>query len=277
MVKNMDYDQNLLDAIEYSIYMYGEVEGVVEKFKHDFLKGMIWKGIDFEEYNQVGMSRLPEDKVEEAIREVISTYTNLGLTKIGWFVSPQSQPSNLTNYLEKHGFTKEIPAWGMTRSIQELLDITVTDEFEFREYNVNEVIALFDNADFRKMIEQSYGMPEGSADILKLGFAIALHLDYTAYIAYDKETNKPVAFSGIVYIPDTNIALLGGAATLPDYRKRGIYSSMLKKRYERAKQDNKSHLILQAKEATSAPIAAKFGFKKVCDLEIYVWRKNPEE
>ncbi|NPE06786.1 MAG: GNAT family N-acetyltransferase [Asgard group archaeon] len=271
-----DDEKELLDAIEYSIYMYGEVEGVVQKFKHEFLKGNIWNSIDFEEYNQVGMSRLPEDKVEEAIQEVINTYTSIGLTKIGWFVSPQSQPSNLTNYLEKHGFTKEIPAWGMTRSIQEPLDISVTDEFEFKELKINEVMAFFEDPDFRRMLEQSYGMPEGSADILRFGLAGALELDYTAYIAYEKETNKPVAFSGIVYIPNTNIALLGGAATLPEFRKRGIYTAMLKKRYEKAKQDNKTHLILQAKEATSAPIASKFGFNKICDIDVYVWRKNPE-
>jgi hypothetical protein len=270
-------EKELLDAIEYSIYMYSNVEGVVEKVRHDYLEGYIWKGIDFEEYNQVGMSRLPEDKVEETIREVIDMYTKLGLTKIGWFVSPQSLPTNLTTYLEKNGFTKEIPAWGMTRSIQEPLDIKATDEFEFKEYTVKETMALFEDADFRRMCEQSYGMPEGSADVMKLGFAIAINLDYSLFVAYDKKTKKPVAFSGLVYVPDTNIALLGGAATLPEYRKRGIYSTMLKLRHEKAKQDKKSHLILQAKEATSAPIAHKFGFKKLCELGIYVWRKEMED
>jgi len=52
---------------------------------------------------------------------------------------------------------------------------------------------------------------------------------------------------------------------------------MLKIRYEKAKRDNKSNLILQAKEATSAPIAAKNGFKKICDLAIYVWKKELQE
>ncbi|NHJ49692.1 MAG: hypothetical protein FK733_18015 [Asgard group archaeon] len=272
-----DDEQEIIDAIESSIYMYQEAEGVMTKYKHDFLTGYIWKDIDYEEYNQVGMSRLPANQVEDAIQEVIKTYSDLGLTRIGWFVSPQSKPDNLPEFLEKNGFTKDIPAWGMFRSMTDPLDISITDEFEFKEYTVQEMMKLFDDPEFCRMAEQSYGKPEGSAQVLRLGFAMASHLEINAFVAYEKETNKPVAFSGIVYVPNTNIALLNGAATLPEYRKRGIYSSMLKLRYEKAKQDNKSNLILQAKEATSAPIAAKNGFKKICDLAIYVWKKELQE
>ncbi|NHK32984.1 MAG: GNAT family N-acetyltransferase [Asgard group archaeon] len=273
----MNDKQEIIDAIESSVYMYQEVEGVFAKYKHDYLSGYILKDIDFEEYNQVGMSRLSDDQVEDTIQEVIKTYTDLGLTRIGWFVSPQSTPDNLTDFLEKNGFKKDIPIWGMVRSISEPLDITINDEFEYKEYKVLEVMKLFDDPDFCSMLEKSYGMPEGASGVFRLGLAMASHLDATSYVAYDKETNKPVAFSGIVYIPDTNISLLNGAATLPEYRKRGIYSSMLKIRHEKAKQDKKSHLILQAKEATSAPIAAKNGFKKICDLAIYVWKKELQE
>jgi hypothetical protein len=272
-----DDKQEIIDAIESSVYMYQEVEGVMAKYKHEFLNGYIWKDIDFEEYNQVGMSRLPDDQVEDAIQEVIKTYSDIGLTRIGWFVSPQTKPDNLSEYLEKNGFKKDIPVWGMFRSVSEPLDISITDEFEFKQYSVHDVMNLFNDPDFCSMVEQSYGMPEGSSAVFRLGIAIASHLEYTSIIAYEKETNKPIGFGAIVYVPNTNIALLGGAATLPEYRKRGIYSSMLKIRYEKAKQDKKSHLILQAKEATSAPIAAKNGFKKVCDLAIYVWKKELQE
>ncbi|MHA1200343.1 MAG: GNAT family N-acetyltransferase [Candidatus Heimdallarchaeaceae archaeon] len=272
-----DDEQEIIDAIESSIYMYQELEGVMVKYKHDFLTGHIWKDIDFEEYNQVGMSRLPDDQVENTIQNVIKTYTDLGLTRIGWFVSPQSKPDNLPKFLEKYGFRKDIPVWGMFRSMTDPLDISITDEFEFKDYTVQEAMKLFDDPEFCRMVELSYGLPEGSANVLRLGFAIASHLEHTSFVAYEKETNKAVAFGAIVYVPNTNIALLGGAATLPEYRKRGIYSSMLKIRYEKAKQDNKSNLILQAKEATSAPIAAKNGFKKICDLAIYVWKKELQE
>ena len=47
---------------------------------------------------------------------------------------------------------------------------------------------------------------------------------------------------------------------------------MLKKRYDQAKEDGIEHLVIQAKEGTSAPIAAKSGFEQVCELPLYVWR-----
>ena len=100
---------------------------------------------------------------------------------------------------------------------------------------------------------------------------------YTIYVAYEKEENKPVAFGFISYVPNTKCAVLNGAATLPKFRKRGIYSAMLKKRYEQAKGDGIEHLIIQAKEATSAPIATKNGFEKVCELPVYVWRTEINE
>ena len=97
------------------------------------------------------------------------------------------------------------------------------------------------------------------------------------YVAYDKKNNEPVAFGAITSIPDTKIAVLNGAATLPEYRKRGIYSSFLKIRYELAKSKGIEHLIIQAKEESSAPIAAKNGFEKVCELAFYVWRAEKVE
>jgi len=167
-IKLNDDEQEIIDAIESSIYMYQELEGVMVKYKHDFLTGHIWKDIDFEEYNQVGMSRLPDDQVENTIQNVIKTYTDLGLTRIGWFVSPQSKPDNLPEFLEKYGFRKDIPAWGMFRSMTDPLDISITDEFEFKDYTIQEAMKLFDDPEFCRMVELSYGLPEGSANVLRL-------------------------------------------------------------------------------------------------------------
>jgi hypothetical protein len=266
--------QKILDAIETSMFMLNKVEGVYERYNHPSLNGYIWKGLDFEEFNRVGMARLQEEQLDDTIQEVIDTYTRIGRTKIGWHITPQSTPNTLPEALERHGFTLQEYDWGMVRDIQQSIDFSITDKFEFKVFQGKEILPLYDDPKLRRKLEIAYGMPEGTADILKLGAIGALHLENFAYLAYDKSNDELVGYGGVTYIPNSTMALLSGAATLPEYRKRGIYSSLIKLRYEKAKSDGLTHLIIQAKEHTSAPIAAKFGFEKMCEIPFYVWDKN---
>ena len=48
---------------------------------------------------------------------------------------------------------------------------------------------------------------------------------------------------------------------------------MLKVRKDKAKKIGIEYLVIQAKEATSGPIAKKHGFEKICTLKIFVF--NP--
>ena len=90
------------------------------------------------------------------------------------------------------------------------------------------------------------------------------------YFAY-LDGNAPVAWSFLVYIPGTRIVLLGGAATLPEERRNGIYAALVKRRLDDARADGAEAAIIQADRDTSAPICAKLGFRELCGLELYVW------
>jgi len=266
--------QEIIDAIEFSMHMINGVEGVYEKIQFENLSGYICPAVDFEEFNTVGMSRLEENQVDDTIKQVIDHYSSSGLTKLAWVLSPQSKPSNLVEKLESNGFKEEIPVLGMFRPVEKKLDINVTNEFEFKEHTLEETLQLFEDPEFCRKYEKAYGMPEGAIDIVKLMAAAYQGLEFTSFIAYEKINNKPVGFSMILYVPGTKIGMLAGAATLPEHRGKGVYSAMLKLRNEKAKRDGKENLIIQAKEATSAPIALKNGFEQVCELPFYVWRKE---
>jgi len=179
--------QEILDAIESALFLMNEVEGVSKKYKHDSLKGYIWKALDFEEFNRIGKARLQIDQLDETIREVIKTYSDLGLTKIGWYVSPQSTPENLPEALQQHKFSKDYSVWGMVRDTQKPLDYSITDEFDFKEFTTLESLKLYDDPINRRRMEISYGMPEGAADILKLGAVGALELEGYAFIRIPKK------------------------------------------------------------------------------------------
>ncbi len=268
----LEEEQGILDAIEYSPFMYSGVEGVMEVYEHRYVKGIITPSIATVELNKVGMARIPDNAVEETIEEVVNYFSKQGVNSIGWMLSPQSLPKNLASKLEDFGFQIEIPVWGMTRSIEEQLEISVSDEFEFQFYNNEEAIDQLKREEVLRMGEKAYGFPEGAGIVYRLLFEGLKTDKFSLYVAYEKEENKPVAYSAIFYIPETKIARLSGAATLQEYRGKGIYSGMLKLRYDQAKRDGIENLVLQAMEATSAPIAAKYGFKKVCELPYYVWK-----
>jgi len=271
-----DENQKLIDAIESAFFIMDAVEGVSKMYEHDSLTGYIWPALDFEEFNRVGSARLHGDQLDETIQQVIKTYSDIGITMIGWGISPQSTPANLAEALERYGFSYKENDWGMVRDTRVPMDVSITDEYDFKEFHNKEILPLYDDPENRRRIEISYGMPPGAADIMKLGAVGLLKLENYVYIAYVKGTNEMVAYCSITYIPNTSMALLSGAATMPDHRKKGIYSSSLKLRHDRAKKDNITHLIIQAKEHTSAPIAAKFGFEKVCEFPFYVWDKNKQ-
>lgn len=265
-------EKNIIDVIEKSLFMSQGVEGIRIIYEHVYLEGTITPSVDHAEFNKVGMARIPEELVEKTIQEVLEDFQQYEVKTIGWVCSPQTEPSNLKEKLEVFGFVVEIPVWGMARSTEEVLDIEIAEEFEFKSYSGDEVLEIMRNNEFRRMGEKAYGAPEGAADVILLNLESSKNQDLELFIAFEKVEKKPVAYSAITYILGTDVARLSGAATLPEYRKKGIYSSMLKLRYDKAKENGIKYLIIQAYEATSAPIAAKFGFKKVCELPIYVWR-----
>ena len=157
-----DEKQEIIDAIEFSMQMYSGVEGVFEKVPFENLSGYRCPTVDFEEWNFVGMSRLEENQVEKTIKQVIDHYSSAGLTKIAWIVSPQSTPSTLIDKLESNGFKKEIPVLGMYRTTEKKLEINITDEFEFKEYTLDETLKRFGEPKYGRMLERAYGMPEGA-------------------------------------------------------------------------------------------------------------------
>ncbi|MCG3259013.1 MAG: GNAT family N-acetyltransferase [Candidatus Heimdallarchaeota archaeon] len=269
-------EKEILDAIENSMFMHSGIEGVLEELEDESVKGYVCPMVNHEEFNVVGKARLSENETEQKIAEITDYYKSKGLSVFSWVLSPQSKPYDLEQKLIDFGFKKEIPVLGMVRPVSKELELEINDEFEYKSYRDIEAVELIKSPMIQKLAERAYGMPEGAGQIFNLIGDRLLNIDYNLYIAYDKTNNEPVAFGAISTIPDTKIAVLNGAATLPEYRKRGIYSSFLKLRYELAKSKGLEQLIIQAKEATSAPIASKYGFEKVCELPFYVWRAEKE-
>ena len=91
------------------------------------------------------------------------------------------------------------------------------------------------------------------------------------YFAYIEDNDDPVAVASMWYRQDHPIVLLGGAATLPEYRGRGVYTSLVAQRLKIAHDNGVQAAVISAVRSTSAPICQKIGFVERCSLDLYAW------
>lgn len=122
------------------------------------------------------------------------------------------------------------------------------------------------------MIARAYGFPQEAVQpLVDLYQAVASFIDFCLYLAYLPESDQPVAFATSVFPPDSPIVVLQGAATLPEHRGRGLYSTLVAHRLCEAREAGAQAAVIQANRASSAPIVAKLGFEELVPLTIYAW------
>ena len=69
------------------------------------------------------------------------------------------------------------------------------------------------------------------------------------------------------YTDGDPILQLSGAATLPDYRGRGIYTALVARRLADARAAGREAAVIGPNRTTSAPICATLGFEELCGLD----------
>jgi hypothetical protein len=92
------------------------------------------------------------------------------------------------------------------------------------------------------------------------------------YVAFLDGVEHPVACGYVTYFPDRPIALLCGGATLPEYRGKGVYRTMLAHRLSDIRRDGIDSVIVLADQRTSSPICVRNGFVKLCELRFHIWK-----
>lgn len=212
--------------------------------------------------NLVGMAELTESNLDDGIQAVVDTYRNEGKI-FGWLVGPTSQPANLGEKLLDAGLIKleDECMYGMVlRDLNH--SIVVNPKIRVEKAGFEEVYANV------SMLAKAYGFgmtEEAALAIINFYNMIGASM----YLAYPEGQAEPVAFSSFLLDDSGEVVLLGGAATVEEYRGQGIYSSMVAKRLEDAKKLGCTTAIIQAVKGTSAPICANLGFESVCEIDFY--------
>lgn len=216
--------------------------------------------------NLVGLSTLTEATVDRGIASVLDYYREQG-KMFSWVVGPTSTPANLGERLLAHGFTRndDEAMWGM---VQHPLDTEIPMATGTTIRRVTRAEALPHKA----MLAAAYGfgLTEDAIDWLLL-LLEALGDQTAIYLAWVDDTPDPVAWSFVFYHPDGDTMVLGGSATLPTHRHRGLYKALVAQRLRDAHARGCTTAIVHAVRTTSAPICERLGFAVVCPIELYQW------
>jgi GNAT superfamily N-acetyltransferase len=262
-------EDTLVEAIESSLQVYPPVSGLSEDLGVKGVRGRV-TDLSHPLANMVGMANIAPADVEPTLKLVRNRYSG-GRKAYGWVTGPLTRPHDLGERLVASGLVKEDEMAGMV--LTDLgVPIAVDPSIEVREATLHEA------QEASAMMARAYGMPEEVARFFNVMLAMTnSKVKNSGYFAFVDGGSEPVGWSYLVYLPESPIVLLGGAATLPEHRGRGIYSGLVAKRLADARAEGRQAAVIQAVRSTSAPIAAKLGFREVCGLEFYAWEGAPHQ
>lgn len=235
------YDQQMRREITYPTTRREETPYVV---RHISLEGI---------QNFVLYSSLSESNADDIIRGEIAYFEKLG-RDVEWKVYNHDTPANLKARLAKYGF--EV---GEAEALM-ALDIENAPAFLLQSPKVP-VRRITDPAQVDEILSVQRKVWAGE-DYSDLGHQLKTDLQDRPEILSVYAVimdGMPVSSAWIYYHPGTQFADLWGGATLPAYRGRGVYSSLLAARTQEARQRGFRFLTIDA-SPMSRPIVTKHGF-----------------
>jgi len=92
----------------------------------------------------------------------------------------------------------------------------------------------------------------------------------SVYVAYVADQPASIAWT---YFPRGHFATLFAGSTIGEYRRQGLYTSLLAMRLKEIRERGYRFAVVEA-GAMSKPIVAKHGFQQLTTVYDYVWKRN---
>ena len=206
---------------------------------------------------------LGDEEVDAAVEEIRGLLEQRGRKQSMWEIGPSSTPFNLVDRLLALGLKRyeEPVATGMVlrKPLNDKSGMAVARRAE----TVDDYVHAFEilNTVFKEREETREALrvraeKQFQRDCAGAGaMFLALLQDY------------PVAAGGCLHVNDA--VVLGGAATLEQFRGHGAYRALTHVRYQHAVQRGSEGLVIQA-GAMSKPILEKVGFETVAEVQLLV-------
>ncbi len=209
-------------------------------------------------------SNLDESNADTTIREEIAFFKKLKIADdLEWKLFDYDQPADLKDRLVKHGFTPQDPDAVLILDLQAVPSALL-------EPIPQDVQRITDPARLSELLPIHKGVWDEDNEWLIKSLARTLRekpQELSVYIAYADGTAASAAW--IDYHEGNPFAGLWGGSTLPAYRKRGLYTALVKARTQEAVQRGIRYLTIDASPMSRA-VLEKFGFQWMA----YAWECN---
>lgn len=215
-------------------------------------------------------SRLNESNADRVIQEQIDYYKGLG-HNFEWKLYDHDTPADLKDRLVAHGFAAPDEEEALLALDLENLPSELQQSFAI---DIREITDPDQLGDVFGVQEQVWG--EDFSDFAaEIGEILRYRPDaLKMFVAYVDDV--PVSSAWIDFQPGSPFSGLWGGSTLPQYRKRGIYTALLAKRAHLAKERGVRFLTIDA-SPMSRPIVEKHGFQFLGYTYPYEWTLNKEK
>jgi ribosomal protein S18 acetylase RimI-like enzyme len=128
-----------------------------------------------------------------------------------------------------------------------------------------------DRVDFERIGEMEAAVWRSDASWHADTFEQELAANPAGLAIFVAEADAVVVSAGWVRFPsDTDFATLWGGATLPEWRRRGIYRALVFRRAQLAAERKRRYMEVDA-SAESRPILERLGFRAITQTRPYVW------
>lgn len=224
---------------------------------------LLWSKVAHPGSNLVHRVNWTSAEADERIVETLNWFRERGLG-IQWTVSPYDSPGDLGERLERHGFIRAGDQALMLRfGLDTLEDMPLNTGIDLVE--LQQRPDLWEPS--LQISAQAFHWPPEQTEKERDGWFQNLRSEVIrSYVALVE--GRPVAFAHL-YL-QAGVAYLGGAATHPEYRGRKIYSTLLRKRLERARDEGYEVAMLFA-EPMSRRVVSQFGFEICAMFDVYGW------
>lgn len=216
--------------------------------------------------NVVAFTFANEAKLHEVIHREVDYLTPLE-QPFTWKVFDHDRLPSLKDQLASHGFEPDDdPAKVMVFDVQK----KSSKLFEPVSADIRRIRGLDGLKDVVYVLDQVWG-GHNSWVFERLGAHLKIRNYLSAYVAYVDDQPASVAWT---YFPRGQFATLFAGSTISEYRKQGLYTSLLSTRLQEIRKRGYHYAVVETGDM-SGPIVEKHGFRHLTTVHDFEWKTPP--
>lgn len=250
-----------LEAIR-SHFTIAEIDGLFEDLRIDGVEG--WKCSHPDA--SLSLFRWTTTNLKcarKALNEVVAQMAPNN-QKFTWLSDPQSKHLGFDDLLDDYGFELSHQVEVMAKNLSRTTVVRQSDNAAWHW-------EVPDQKSVARIISNAFKISEEVAAIFHRSYLEPSKFQATTiYGVSAPENDEVVAVGYLSYLTQTPAVLLRVAATLPQYRRLGLYRKLVRKRLEAATDEGYCTAYVHSYSADSANLLAMEGFKTVANLRLSI-------